>query len=216
MAKLPSRCRKYSVGKEIGGALYVHRSYEGLLPEPVKIAAKNLPTDFDYDVVKFVEKESCVSFVVCPDFDSADEPIVGDIVRLALNGSQQFFRQQADPFIYHHKWLFVMDDYAGFDVRKSKSRSITWLGLHDVDVKRIGRRSFWNDHVVPRLPQTPSNWRSSEEISKHLKISSCVLSHIRQAGNLKFVKLGNAYYYDIDGFSVDPGKSQIKHGKNEL
>jgi hypothetical protein len=200
MAKLPSRCKKYSVGKEIGGALYVHRSYEGLLPEPVKIAAENLPTDFDYDVVKFVEKESCVSFVVCPDFDSADEPIVGDIVRIASNGSQQFFRQQADPFIYHHKWLFVMDDYAGFDVRKSKSRSITWLGLHDVDVKRIGRRSFWNDNVIPRLAHEPKNWKTSAEASQTLKISPCELSHMRLAGKLSFVKLGNSYFYDITNF----------------
>ena len=203
MAKLPTRCKKYSVGKEIGGALYVHRRYENLLPEPVKIAAKNLRADFDYNVVKFVEKESCVSFVICPDFDSADEPIVGDIVRIASNGSQQFFRQQADPFIYHHKWLFVMDDYAGFDVRKSKSRSITWLGLHDVDVKRIGRRSFWNDHVVPRLPHASNTWQSSEEASQNLGITSCELSHLRQAGSVKFVKLGNAYYYDMDSFSAD-------------
>ena len=203
MTNLPTRCKKYSVGKEIGGAIYVHRMYEGLLPEPFKIAAKNLRADFDYDVVKFVEKESCVSFVICPDFDSADEPIVGDIVRIASNGSQQFFRQQADPFIYHHKWLFVMDDYVGFDVKTSKARSISWLGLHGVDMKRIGRRSFWNAQVVPRLPQTPINWQSGTEVSRSLKISSCELSHMRQAGNLRFVKLGNAYYYDTDSFSVE-------------
>jgi hypothetical protein len=58
MAKLPSRCKKYSVGKDIGGAVYVHRKYEALLPDLVKIASKHLPTEFDYKVVKFVEKES--------------------------------------------------------------------------------------------------------------------------------------------------------------
>jgi len=32
-----------------------------------------------------------------------------------------------DPLIYHDKWLFVADDYAGFDVAASKRRSAAWL-----------------------------------------------------------------------------------------
>lgn len=198
MAKLPSRCKKYSVGKEIGGAVYVHRVYEALLPKPVKIASKQLPIEFDYKVVKFVEKESCVSFILCPEFDSADEPVVGDIMRIDAGGAKQFFRQQADPFIYHHKWLFVMDDYEGFDVEKSKSRSISWLGLDGIDMMRIGRKRFWTSEVLPRLSPTHINWLSSTETSKALQISSCELSHLRQSGRLRFVKLGNAYFYDIE------------------
>jgi hypothetical protein len=198
MAKLPTRCKKYSVGKEIGGAVYVHRIYEGLLPEPVKIALKHLPTDFDYTVVKFVEKESCVSFILCSEFDSEDEPVIGDIVRIDAKGSKRFFRQQADPFIYHHKWLFVMDDYQGFDVEKSKSRSISWLRLDDIDMKRISRKKFWDTHVLPRLSQNSCNWLSSTRASSALRLSSCELMHFRQTGRLKFIKLGNAYFYDID------------------
>lgn len=204
MTRLPTRCKKYSVGKEIGGAVYVHRMYEGHLPPPVRNAAKHLQADFDYTVVKFVEKDLCVSFVLCPDFDSADEPAVGDIVRIDANGTKQFFRQQADPFIYHHKWLFVMDDYGGFDVEKSKSRSISWLGLDGIDMKRIGRRSFWNSEVLPRLSQKPINWQSSAEVSQTLKLSSCELSHLRHAGSLNFTKLGNAYFYDIDNLLAKP------------
>lgn len=195
MAKLPSRCKKYSVGKEIGGAVYVHRIYEGLLPEPVKIASKYLPTDFDYTVVKFVEKESCVSFVVCPDFDSAEEPVVGEILRIDSNGSHRRFRQQVDPFIYHHKWLFVMGDYHGFDVEKSKSRSISWLGLEGLDMKRIGRKSYWDHHIAPRLIDSPERWLSSAEMQKELQISSCELCHLRTMDKLKFTKVGNAYFY---------------------
>jgi hypothetical protein len=195
MAKLPTRCKKYSVGKEIGGAVYVHRIYEGLLPEPIKIASKHLPTEFDYTVVKFVEKESCVSFILCPEFDSADEPVVGDIVRVDAKGSKQFFRQQADPFIYHHKWLFVMDDYEGFDVEKSKSRSISWLGLEGIDMTRIGRRHFWEANVVPFIPQGSVRWLSTDEAIEELGISACELSHRREGGQLKSTKIGNAYYY---------------------
>lgn len=203
MSRFPTRCKKYSVGKEIGGAVYVHRKYEDHLPPIVKRASTYLPADFDYTVVKFVEKESCVSFILCRDFDVADEPIVGDIMRIDANGSKKVFRQQSDPFIYHHKWLFVMDDYDGFDVSKSKVRSISWLGLDGVDMKRIGRRSFWTSNVLPRLSQKPINWLSSTEVSQALKISSCELSHLRQTGSLRFSRLGNAYFYDIESLPVD-------------
>lgn len=198
MPKLPSRCKKYSVGKEIGGAVYVHRFYEALLPEPVKIAMKGVPAEFDYTVVKFVEKDSCVSFILCPEFDSKEEPVVGDIVRIDAKGSKRFFRQQADPFIYHHKWLFVMDDYKGFDVEKSKSRSISWLSLDGIDMQRIGRKSFWDSKVLPMLSEKQANWVSSTAMAQLLKVSSCELSHLRQTGKLRFAKLGNAFFYDRD------------------
>lgn len=198
MAKLPTRCKKYSVGKEIGGAVYVHRIYEGLLPEPVRIALKHLPTDFDYTVVKFVEKDACVSFILCPEFDSAEEPVVGDILRIDAKGSKRFFRQQTDPFIYHHKWLFVMDDYEGFDVEKSKSRSISWLALDGIDMQRIGRKSFWDSKILPLLSEKQVNWVSSTAMAQILKVSSCDLSHLRHAGKLRFAKIGNAYFYDRD------------------
>ena len=45
----------------------------------------------------------------------------------------------SDPFIYYHKWLFVADDYPGYDVAKSAARS------------RIGNKSYWEHFVVPRL-----------------------------------------------------------------
>lgn len=206
MAKLPSRCKRYSVGKEIGGAVYVHRDYEALLPDAVKIASKHIPTEFNYTVVKFVEKESCVSFILCNEFDSADEPVVGDILRIDAAGSMQFFRQPADPFIYHHKWLFVMDDYQGFDVERSKDRSRCWTSLPDVDRSRIGKQSYWEANVVPRIStekeatqhaSPDSSWVRSKDAMKLLKVSSCDLCHLREQGKIEFKKQGNAYLYRV-------------------
>ncbi len=37
---------------------------------------------------------------------------------------------------------------------------------------------------------------SSKETMKELKISSCDLMHLRQAGKLKYTKKGNAYFYE--------------------
>lgn len=37
---------------------------------------------------------------------------------------------------------------------------------------------------------------SSKETMKVLKISSCDLMHLRTSGKLKFIKKGNAYFYE--------------------
>lgn len=40
---------------------------------------------------------------------------------------------------------------------------------------------------------------SSKEMRKKLKISSCELMHMREAGKLEYVKKGNAFLYSIKG-----------------
>lgn len=154
---LPKRSTRFGVGKEIGGAVYVHRDYRSRLPEVVSQAIKQLPVDFDFCVIKLTLKTNAVSFIQSPDFDSADEPTVGDSVSVAADGSVSRRRGLSDPWIYHHKWLFVEDDYAGFDVEESKTRSRHWLALPDIDFRRIGRRSFWESSVVARLDSQGEN-----------------------------------------------------------
>ena len=56
-----------------------------------------------------------------------------------------------DPPIYHHKWLFVRDDYDGFDVAESRTRSERIMMLEGVDHSRIGKRQYWIDNVLPML-----------------------------------------------------------------
>ena len=73
------------------------------------------------------------------------------MVTVRADGTVQRRAVPSDPPIYHHKWLFVDDDYPGFDVAQGKLRSAAWLALPDVDKSRIGRRSYWQTHVVPRL-----------------------------------------------------------------
>lgn len=40
-----------------------------------------------------------------------------------------------------------------------------------------------------------NKYLSSKETMKALKVSSCDLMHMREAGKLKFIKKGNAYLY---------------------
>jgi hypothetical protein len=51
--RLPHRSRRYGVGKEIAGKVYVHRDYADRLGEPATVAAVALPADFAYDIVKY-------------------------------------------------------------------------------------------------------------------------------------------------------------------
>lgn len=151
MTKLPQRSKRFGVGKEIGGANYLHRQYEEKLGAPLSAAREHLPPDFDYHIVKLNERTGTVSFIQCTDFDTAAEPTVGDIVIVDKQGNVRRRKQPADPEIYHHKWLFVEDDYDGFDVEASKQRSRAWLALDGVDRSRIGRKSYWMKSVITRL-----------------------------------------------------------------
>jgi|LSQX01.2.fsa_nt_gb hypothetical protein len=149
--KLPKRSKRHGVGKKIGGAVYVHRQYEGVLGQRVLEAKAHLPEGFEYTVVKLSERTGIVSFIVSRDFDTNPEPTVCDSISVTPDGTICRRMQRPDPWIYHHKWLFVADDYRGFDVEESKRRSLAWMSLEDVDRHRIGRRSYWAHHVLKRL-----------------------------------------------------------------
>lgn len=152
---LPRRSRRYRVGKEIGGAVYLHSLYEGLLGQAVQAAKEHLPSGFEYAVVKYHINRNSVSFLQSDDFDSAPEPIVGDSWIVYEDGRRQFYRQPENPFIYHHKWLFVADDYTGFDVEVSKARSASWLPLMQPgEHLLIGRQDYWLGVFLSRLSGT--------------------------------------------------------------
>ncbi len=193
---LPRRCAKHGVGKRIGGAVYVHRQYEDVLGEAMAAAKSKLPENFPYTVIKQNETNGNFSFIHCPGFDTAEEPATGDYAVVKSDGTIKLHSALADPYIYHHKWLFVAEDYAGFDVKQSVQRSIAWMSLPDVDKSLIGRASYWNVQVVPRLSEESDNsWVRSDEIRRRLKLTTCELAHMRDSGKLPFKKQGNAYLY---------------------
>ena len=155
--ELPKRCPKYGVGKRIGGAIYVHRDFEHVLGQPMEEAKSRLPEGFEYTVIKHNEMNGNFSFIYCPDFDSSPEPATGNYAVVKLDGSWSVRPALSDPYIYHHKWLFVDDDYHGFDVEESKRRSAVWMSLPEVDKSLIGRASYWYTEVVPRIKNVQRN-----------------------------------------------------------
>lgn len=121
---------KYGVGKDIGGQIYVHKMYatfvlgRELYEEAVHLLRIHYP-DFKFNCVTYNKKSNTVRFDEAPDFDTAREPIPGNMITLDLE-SKEFTKSYSNQ-IWHHKWLWVKDDYREFDVVESFQWSKTWL-----------------------------------------------------------------------------------------
>ena len=117
---------KKGVGKQIGGQTYVHKDYAKEVSPKVgqaeKILKKTHPK-FKYNSV--VVSPSGIRFDEAPDFDTAREPKVGNYVWVMNDGSTKTGKSEN---IWHHKWMWVKDDYKGFNVQSSKNWSKKWLG----------------------------------------------------------------------------------------
>lgn len=81
-----------------------------------------------YEVIKI--KGDTVSFIECEGWDSLREPIVGNAYNVKSNGSVKLTKKrEKNPQIYHHKWMFVAEDYDGFDIEKEKEWSKKWQSV---------------------------------------------------------------------------------------
>jgi hypothetical protein len=120
---------KNKVGKQVGSQVYVHKKYvNDVVPKLVFDRAINiLDTEypgFMYNSIMYDKKKGSVRFDEAPDFDIAREPIVGNYVTVNSDGS---LKSGSSSMVWHHKWLWVKDDYRGFDVEVSRQWSIEWL-----------------------------------------------------------------------------------------
>ena len=137
------RSTKFGVGKEIGGDIYLHKNYVyGVVPEDIYDNAldilEEIYPDFEFNCIRYSPKTNAVSFQEAPDFDTAREPIVGDYITVFPDGKTKTGHSN---YIWHHKWLWVKNDYTGFDVNESWEWSKQWLStLQEVaDGNGIGR-----------------------------------------------------------------------------
>lgn len=146
------------VGKSIGGNLYIHKQYTNILGQKSFQQAintlKHFDNNFQYTIVKHNTQNNSYSFISCPNFDTEEEPIVGTCIHINNKQEVKIIQQKQDPQIYHHKWLFVKDDYQGFDVEKSIQRSIEWktiLGKNTSISSKIGFLSFWQQWYAENI-----------------------------------------------------------------
>lgn len=126
------RRSKLGVGKEIGGKLYFHKNY--VCPEILNKQALKMYTKyrdecpFEFNLIRYNLDNGDVSLVECPDFDTAREPVVGRYFTISYSDLTVL---KSIPYtqIFHHKWLFVKDDYTGFDLKESWEWSKKWLSV---------------------------------------------------------------------------------------
>ncbi|MBI3928051.1 MAG: class I SAM-dependent methyltransferase [Armatimonadetes bacterium] len=153
------------VGKVIGDHVYVHRSALDSSDVPARVVAsraRHLPRGFRYDIVKYDRKSEAVSFIQSPDWDTADEPTVGDSCRVTPDGKAVLRKANPEnPQIYHRKYQFVRPDYTGFDVDASRRRAQRWEKLKP-DLSRIGYKKYWESQVLPRLADDDYSAREME------------------------------------------------------
>jgi 8-oxo-dGTP pyrophosphatase MutT (NUDIX family) len=142
---------KLGVGKDIGGAIYLHRDYEDHIPDQEgllrakQVLDKNHP-GFKYNALKVAKDK--FTFFNSPDFDTAHEPVAGNYITVSGDKSKAGNTSQ----IWHHKWLWVKEGYRGFDVDASHRRSLAWLKIPNIDFARIGNKEFWESKYVPKIP----------------------------------------------------------------
>lgn len=144
------------VGKHIYNDLYIHKSAIDTLTDKqqavIGTALKNVPESFgDYAILKVNMKDDSVTFIKSPDWDTAKEPVVGDSIKVLADGSFNIRKARSvNPQIYHHKWLFVKDNYKGFDVVESKAWSEEWKNSDlDLDLSKIGNQTYWEKATAP-------------------------------------------------------------------
>lgn len=139
-----------NVGKQVGSSLYVHKLYadeiipKNILQKAEEILAKSNP-NFNYNTIMFDPKRKIIRFDEAPDFDTAPEPTVGNYITIFINDDNSSPRKGNSNNIWHHKWLWVKDDYKGFDVDKSKKWSRQWLSKLNEPAK--GTKIHWQTQL---------------------------------------------------------------------
>jgi len=166
--------RYKDVGKKMGNDLYIHKDYaeEYIDKYFYNRLKRQLPKGFKYTVVKYNKKNETISFIYSPDFDTADEPIVSDAYKVTKDGKITHTREKSTPQIYHHKWLFVKDDYKGFNVGKSRDRSRRWLDVSgEINMSKIGSKGYWEEEVLPLLESSVWSTKKQEYSSAKTSIN---------------------------------------------
>jgi len=173
--KKGSSIKRYKdVGKKMGNDLYFHKKYvdEYIDKDFYNDLKSHLPEGVEFNIIKYNDKNETISFINSPDFDTADEPIVSDAYKVTKEGTVSKTKEKSTPQIYHHKWMFVKDDYRGFSVPKSVDRSKKWLEVSDkINMAKIGSKGYWEDEVLPLLEKSLWSKQKQEYTSAKTSIN---------------------------------------------
>jgi DNA phosphorothioation-associated putative methyltransferase len=140
-----------SVGKKVGGSLYIHRSAidhlseknSGLLKEAIEISGN----DGDWNVARF--ERSNVALLVYEDFKKKTFPALLESCRIDLfekKATTRSYRSHANPPILHRKELLLAPDDPLIDYFGKVTKQLEEKGLFQQSYK-IGFRRQWSDRL---------------------------------------------------------------------
>lgn len=144
--------------KKIGGAIYIHRSnVDELSQEQLDLVWDRLAglarSEYcyalgTYEIIKITK--DAVSFIDCEGWDELREPVVGNAYNVKADYSVKLTKKrEKNPQIYHHKWMFVAEDYNGFDVEKEKAWSKRWQSVVPKGLSSsLGSLNNWNEFLM--------------------------------------------------------------------
>ncbi len=212
--------RRHPVGKSIGDNIWLHSSYASdivdkrTLDFDIKNIHRHVP-DFSPNIIRVNQKTKELTWIESSDFDDSPEPMLNRTIRL-VGDAIKSTKENMDPLIYHHKHLFVKDDYAGFDVEASKERSVSWksrLGVNASVSNRIGRKSFWLSWLMVNCPDL----LHQEYTSKSTSINSTRLPKGFNYAIEQGIMVDGGVNLDIGGGKYDIATRELdKHGVKNL
>lgn len=138
-------------GKQLGEYTWLHASALKCSDYALKDTILHY-MDVDFCVVRISKKNQSFQLSNCPLFDRQREPVIlgqrsysdsGKLIKESIVNTQ-------NPFIFHHKHLFVAPHYSEFDIHKSRQWSILWKSTlpqcRSVS-SRIGRVNGWREQL---------------------------------------------------------------------
>ncbi len=170
-----------SVGKQVGGALYVHHSaVNRLLPEQSRLivaAAEHVPQG-DWNVAKIdLADDSAVSLLDYEDFAEHAFPALRQSHRVHLKtGAVAVRRYEKNPPILHRKELLLSPDAPRRDVYVALTQELGQRGLF-VDMSRRGRQNAWE----AALAQAGIEVRDHRVIAAGKPVRSSMIVNVAQS-----------------------------------
>lgn len=171
--------------KKVFSSIYAHKTnIDELLQEIfpmkrklIKLFLEQNADKYDFDVLKVDTYKNTISLISCNDFNGTPEPVINNIKtwnyeyrygnghdfkiifdNYKKNGFSDMKEKKyiKNPVIYHNKWMFVSDNYNGFDVNLSKQRTkmlrISIPNYWEL-TNKIGHLDFWielcNTYNIP-------------------------------------------------------------------
>lgn len=125
---------RFGIGKQVGSKIYVvNGAQKGIIPDDVWGKAKDilnkkwLSLNWFNTLCYDFKKPHIVRFDFCEGFCTEREPVVGQMVFVDTETGEVWNKYNSQ--IYHHKWLWVPEDYEDFDVQESYEWSKHWLRI---------------------------------------------------------------------------------------